>query len=118
MQMALFNPKQMYIRFDESPHFVWVAFDEEVHRPRLAGVFFHFEQKRLGVHNSSECISKRAQVELAICIHEVQNLRPAMQVIGSADSRGIRRQEFCEGRDKDKEAEDRRANQSQSVLPE
>src|SRR5215207_660323 len=94
--MSLFNPKQMYIRFDESPHFVRVTFGEEVHRPRLAGVFFHFEQKGLRIHGSSKSISKGAQVEFAFSIHKVEGLGSAKQVIGSADGRGIRRQEFGE----------------------
>jgi hypothetical protein len=41
--MAFFDPEEMQIGFKHSPHFVWVALDEEVDGPGLAGVFFHFE---------------------------------------------------------------------------
>lgn len=77
MQMAFFDSKQVNVGFNETPHFVPVAFDQEVQRPRFARVFFHFEQKRLGVHGGGERIRKRAHVEFALGIHEVQNLRPA-----------------------------------------
>src|SRR5687767_7533154 len=113
--MSLFNPKQMYIRFDKSPHFVRVTFDEEVYRPRLAGVFFHFEQKGLGIHGSGKSISKWAQVEFAFSIHKVKCLGSAKQVIGGSDGWSIRRQEFGEQGNENKDCEKRCTYQGQSV---
>src|SRR6185503_8251916 len=106
----------MTVGLNQPPHFVWVAFDEEVHGPWLADIFFYFEQKSLGIHGSSECIRKRAQVKIPLGIHEVQNLRPAKQVIGSADSGGIGRQEFGEQGNENKDCEKRHAYQSQSMF--
>ncbi len=45
-------------------------------------------------------------MKFSIGIHEVQSLRPAKQVIRSADSGRIGRQEFGERRDEDKNSKD------------
>ena len=90
VQMSLFNAKQMHIRLYDSPHFVRVAFDEEIHGPGFAGIFLHFEQKRFGIHGGCKCIGEWAPVEFALGIHEVENLWPAKQVIGSTDGRSRR----------------------------
>jgi hypothetical protein len=77
VQMSLFDPKQMSIRLDETPHFVWVTLDEEIHGPGLTCIFLHLEQERLGVHGGGQCIGEGAQMEFALGIDEVQNLRSA-----------------------------------------
>jgi hypothetical protein len=106
----------MHVGLNESPHFIRIAFDKKVHRPELAGVFFHLQQKGLGIHGGFEIIRKRAQVKFALRIHKVQNLRPAEQVIGGSGAGGIRREEFGKRRDDDEEAENGRADQRQPVL--
>src|SRR5215208_2867344 len=91
VQVALLDPEQMYVGLNESPHFIRIAFDEEAYRPRVACIFLHLEQKRLGIHSGSQGIGEGTQMEFAFGIHEVQSLWTAMQVIGGADCRSVRR---------------------------
>src|SRR5829696_839940 len=116
--MTLFNTEQMPVRLNYPPHFVWVAFNKEVHGPRLAGVFLYFEQKRLGIHGGGECVREWSQMEFTFGIHKVQNLRPAKQVSGRPHGRSIGREEFGKQGNEEKECEKRRAYQGQSVLSE
>src|SRR5678815_3365422 len=106
----------MPVRGYHPPHLVRFAFYKKIDWPGFACIFLYFKQKSFGIHECSECISKRAQMELALGIHKVENLRPAKQIIRSACGRSIRRKEFSEKCDEDKEAKERGANQSQPVL--